>query len=156
MATRRDELATHGFHPEQPFAVRRLVSTLERGKKYSLALDPPADCGVYAVDGGLVRKGCRCDKLVLVAPGEEADEAGEIFVELKGKNVAHAIEQLETTLTHPLFSSVLPQTRRWARIVARSYPRNTGDSVLERAKVRFRRQYRCDLRMRHSGECETW
>lgn len=124
--------------------------------KYSLALDPPADCGVYAVDGGLVREGCRCDKLVLVAPGAEADEAGEIFVELKGKNVAHAIEQLETTLAHPLFRPVLPQTRRWARIVARSYPRSTGHSVLERAKVRFKKLYRCDLRTCHSGQPERW
>ena len=31
----------------------------------------------------------------------------------------------------------------------------TGDSVLERAKIRFQKQYRCDLRTRHSGECET-
>ena len=156
MATRKDLLTKLGHKPEQPFAPRRRLSTEENGRKYSLTMEPAAECAVYAVDGGIIRQGCRCDKLVLVEPRQAGEAEGEIFVELKGRNVSHAIAQLEATLGHAVFSTVLPQTRRKARIVARSYPRNTGDSVLERAKIRFRKQYRCDLRTRHSGECETW
>ncbi len=135
--------------------VRKLLSTEENKKKYCLALNPPAECGVYAVDGYIINEGCRCDKLVLIAPRKDSEAEGEIFVELKGKDVAHAIAQLEATLSYPLFSR-LPRSRRCARIVAQSYPRNTGNSLMERAKLRFLQRYGCDLRTRHSGEREVW
>ena len=45
------------------------------------------------VDGCTLVDGLRCDKLLL-----SADELEERFVELKGTDVKHAIEQLESTI----------------------------------------------------------
>lgn len=45
------------------------------------------------VDGCTIKEGKRCDKLLL-----SADECEERYVELKGTDVMHAIEQLEATI----------------------------------------------------------
>ena len=45
------------------------------------------------VDGCTINDGVRCDKLLL-----SADEREERYVELKGTDVMHAIEQLEETI----------------------------------------------------------
>lgn len=45
------------------------------------------------VDGCIIKEGVRCDKLLL-----SADECEERYVELKGTDVTHAIEQLEATI----------------------------------------------------------
>lgn len=45
------------------------------------------------VDGCTIRNGIRCDKLLL-----SADEHEERYVELKGTDVMHAIDQLEETI----------------------------------------------------------
>lgn len=155
MGATRTKLTAAGFNPEQPFQSRPNLSVAEKGKKYSVKFEPPADCGVYAIDGDVIKQGCRCDKLVVTEPRLGKDGGIEIFVELKGKNVSHAIEQLETTLQHPLFRNKPAGVCRAARIVAQHYPHNTGNSVLERAKRRFLKSYQCDLRTCHSGVAET-
>ncbi|MGN0234623.1 MAG: hypothetical protein ACI4B5_09405 [Bacteroidaceae bacterium] len=45
------------------------------------------------VDGCTIKDGIRCDKLLL-----SADEREERYVELKGTDVVHAIDQLEKTI----------------------------------------------------------
>lgn len=45
------------------------------------------------VDGCTIKEGVRCDKLLL-----SADEREERYVELKGTDVMHAIDQLEETI----------------------------------------------------------
>lgn len=110
MGATRTKLTAAGFNPEQPFQSRPNLSVAEKGKKYSVKFEPPADCGVYAIDGDVIKQGCRCDKLVVTEPRLGKDGGIEIFVELKGKNVSHAIEQLETTLQHPLFAINLPES----------------------------------------------
>ena len=45
------------------------------------------------VDGCIIKEGVRCDKLLL-----SADEREERYVELKGTDVMHAIDQLEETI----------------------------------------------------------
>ena len=63
----------------------------------------------------------------------------EIFVELKGKDVVHAVEQLKATIENPIFQHRTVD-QRWARIVAHSFPRNTGDSRIERARDDFKKR----------------
>lgn len=149
MPTIRETLSP--FAPEQDYKERKHLTVSERGQVYKLELSPARESAVYAVDGDIIREGQKCDKLVIF----NVDDAWhEIFVELKGCDVAHAIEQLESTLKHPLFKSVASPERR-ARIVANRIPRNTGNSVLERAKVSFKKKYHCDLRACNSGAKET-
>jgi hypothetical protein len=48
---------------------------------------------MVAVDGCALTEGVKCDNLLC-----SADEQEERFVELKGQNIKHAIEQLATTI----------------------------------------------------------
>lgn len=48
------------------------------------------------VDGCTINKGARCDKLLL-----SEDEREEYFVELKGSDIKHAIEQIESSMSMP-------------------------------------------------------
>lgn len=68
----------------------------------------------------------------------------ELFVEFKGRDIEHAIEQVEATIRNPLFNDVNVQNRQ-ARIIGRSIPRSTGRSVTEIAKKRFISKYNCRL-----------
>ena len=140
-----------GFQAERALAECAKVSLKERSAVYVLNLVPPMDCVVYQVDGCIIKgtdKG-KCDKLVVAetASGERVC----VFVELKGTDVPHAIEQLDATLSYPLFAN---NRTRWtkARVVANKIPANTGRSVVERAKVDFRKKYNCELICLKSGQ----
>lgn len=143
METIIDKLAATGISPQQPLSFRKVLSVKENGKEYRLTMNPEMKSASYQVDGSILKVGNRCDKLVVVE--KVMDGWTEIFVELKGKDISHAIEQLESTMCNPLFKHVSVVDIR-ARIVGQSIPRNTGSSILERAKVNFIKRYRCDLR----------
>ena len=132
------------FSPEQPFMERKVVSTSEKGRKYVLALKPPHGCAVYQIDNYIITTGERCDKLVLVEYDAINNQWAEIFVELKGVDVRHAIEQLRSSINHPIFRHPTVH-KRYARLVAQSIPRNTGNSVVERARDEFRKEYAVEL-----------
>ena len=135
-----------GFMPEQPLKLRKLISVKENGRRYILKFDKERYCVSFLVDGGIITTGVRCDKLIVVRLGDTSDSReAEIFVELKGKDIKHAIEQLEATLDNKIFGNKNVSKVK-ARIVGQSIPKNTGNSELERAKVRFMKKYNCDLR----------
>ena len=77
----------------------------------------------------------------------------EIFVELKGVDVYHAIGQLRQTLKEEKFKHPSNDDIR-ARIVAQSYPSNKSNPAMEKAKKEFRKNYNCDLRGMKSGQEE--
>ena len=143
MPTLIDKLHRLGFEPQQSLQLRKSISVKENGKKYTLELIPPKECAAYQVDGEIVSDGNKCDKLITV----DCLEKGwcEVFVELKGKNISHAISQLEESLKKDCFWHQTIKMRR-ARIVGQSIPRNTGNSIMERAKIRFMQKFNCDLR----------
>lgn len=66
----------------------------EENKRKIIFLNPrrfPYEC--VDVDGCTIKEGARCDKLLL-----STDEREERYVELKGTDVMHAIDQLEETI----------------------------------------------------------
>ena len=142
------------FSPEQAFQERKVISTSENGKKYTLALNPPHKCAVYQVDGNIITTGERCDKLVLVEYDAVNNQWAEVFVELKGGNVPHAIDQLRSSIRNDLFSHPTI-TKKHARIIAQSIPRNSGHSVVERARDEFRRVYGTELKCWSSGRMDS-
>lgn len=154
MPTLIDKLHRLGFEPEPQMQKqqRKVVSVKEKGKKYTLNLIPPKECVGYQVDGYIIKEGNKCDKLIVVDCVEHG--WAEIFVELKGKDINHAILQLEETLKKESFSHQTIKVKR-ARIVGQSIPRNTGNSVMERAKIRFIQKYKCDLRAFSSAPNES-
>lgn len=147
MPTIKDRLHQKGHQPEQKYQIRQNLSASEKGQKYKLILNPACLSAVYTIDGYIITgtKALRCDKLVLVEIDAPTSSWAEIFVELKGRDVKHAIQQLEDTIVNPLFKH--PSVKRViARIVARSIPSSSGNSVLVKAQKRFLQKYHCDLR----------
>lgn len=127
------------YKAEQPLGERKIVSTSEKGKTYRIKFANIKPSSVYTIDGNIITKGERCDKLVLVQTNVSQNKWLEVFVELKGNGVDHAVEQLKVTIDKPIFQHKTIE-KRWARIVAQSFPRNTGNSSIERARDYFKKK----------------
>lgn len=146
-------LTGEGYSPQQDLKVRKIVSVSENGTKYRLATDDKYSA-VFQIDGYIIKKeeGRKCDKLILVRKDNTAKEDWtELFVELKGKDILRAIDQLRATLKNPIFRHQSNKDIR-ARIVANSYPSNKANSDMEKAKRDFRKDFNCDLRSVKNGQ----
>ena len=149
-----DCLKAKGYAPEQNLQVRVKISVSEMGKRYLLATHGKEESVVYAVDGCVIKEGQRCDKLVLVKRSKKGDvpeKWTEVFVELKGVDANHAIDQLRQTLKKEIFKHPSNDDIR-ARIVAQSFPSNKSNPTMEKAKREFRKDYNCDLRGMKNGQ----
>lgn len=76
-----------------------------------------------------------CDFLVLSA------EQDEHFVELKGKNVEHAIKQLASTI--PQISGAYPNRRVWCWVITTESPAASPSFLVK--KARFEKQFKARL-----------
>lgn len=65
----------------------------EKGKKIIFINSNRLSYKKIQVDGGILTDGIRCDNLLL-----SQDEKSEYYIELKGKDVQHAIEQIDYTI----------------------------------------------------------
>lgn len=149
-----ERLLAEGHAPEQVLQIRAKVSVSENGKRYLLATNGKEESVVYAVDGDIVKEGLKCDKLVLVkrsVKNMKPEQWTEAFVELKGVDTNHAIDQLRQTLKKAIFKHPSNDDIR-ARIVAQSFPSNKSNPTMEKAKQEFRKDYNCDLRGMKSGQ----
>lgn len=146
-----DVLSARGFNPIQKWMVRKQVSVSENGKTYSLPLVPPKNSAVYQIDGEIISEGRKCDKLVVVV---DNPINGSIFVELKGKDIRHAIDQLESTLNHQLFrkKNNNKDVIRARIVTLSSGPASSSSKFVTEARARFMRKYNCDLRILKSRQ----
>lgn len=139
------KLNSQGFSSEQEFTERKTISVSEKGKKYRLELQDKLPSVVFSIDGNIIKEGNKCDKLILLNINTKSNKWVEIFVELKGSDISHAIKQLETTISNIIFKCSSVEGVK-ARIVASSYPANSSNPILEKAKVRFCKKYKCELK----------
>ena len=142
------------FQPEQALRNRKALATSEKGKTYRVEMKPAKNCAVYKVDGDIVTKGDKCDKLVLVETNSDDNHWTEVFVELKGKDVGHAVVQLRESIKNSIFKHSSIKVK-WARIVAQSIPKSNGNSVIERAKIEFKKNYNVELKAWSSGNTDV-
>ncbi|MCM1490815.1 MAG: hypothetical protein NC095_08320 [Muribaculum sp.] len=146
-----DQLTQAGFYPSQKWMIRKGLSVSENGKTYMLPIVPAKNSAVYQIDGDVIADGRKCDKLVVIIDNQDH---ASIFVELKGKDITHAIDQLESTLTHKYFKQ---NQCNWRNIRARvvtggSGPTSSASKVVTDAKIRFLKKYHCDLRILKSNQ----
>lgn len=151
-------LTEAGFVPAQPWSHRPIVSISEKGKKYIVSTSADTQCCIYHVDGVILGQGCnKCDYLLLIGKNTEGEiiTSGECFIELKGGDITHAIEQLEATLNH--FGKCKDDVIDCrARIVTNgSIPKTSMNSVFEKARVRFLRDFNCELKKIKSQQPDT-
>ena len=123
--------------------MRKIVSVAEKGKQYILQVAEAKESVVYQIDGYIITTGNKCDKMMLINKG--GNDWSQIFIELKGIDVAHAIIQLDSTLKYIKLKHPSNKEKR-ARIVAASFPSNRANPILEKAKIYFRKAYQCELR----------
>lgn len=145
-------LKKSGYEPEQELSIRKIVATSELGKRYHLNVSQSKQSSLFQIDGYIVSEGKRCDKLVLVEKAK--DNWAEIFVELKGVDIASGIEQLKACLDNPLFKHLTNKEIK-ARIIAQSFPSNKSNPLMEKAKIEFRQKYHCDLRGLKNGQHDS-
>ena len=87
------------------------------------------------VDGCQIMEGVKCDYLVL-------DHcSNEYFIELKGKDLPHAVEQLEASIQQ--LSNKNSNIRKKAIIVSSRNPSN--DTSVQKAKLDFKKKYNTEL-----------
>ncbi len=145
-------LKESGYAPEQELSIRKIVATSEKGKRYHLNVSQLKRSSLFQIDGYIISEGKRCDKLVLIEKAK--DNWAEIFVELKGVDIASGIEQLKACLENPLFKHLTNKELR-ARIVAQSFPSHKLNPKMEKAKIEFRLKYHCDLRGMKNGQLDS-
>ena len=134
-----NSLTNAGFIPEQPLLVRKTVVTQEKGIKYTLDVKANYPSVVFQVDGYIIRSGRKCDKLVLVnTKGGSPEEWTQFFVELKGHDAIHGIEQLLDTAKNQIFIDESNKVRK-ARLVATSIPSNRANPMVEKLKREFKK-----------------
>lgn len=92
---------------------------------------------IIEVDGCVITEGRRCDYL-LVPP-----EKTEYYVELKGKNVKHAVEQIEATIAE--LSADKRKHPKYAFVVCTRCPLS-GQDVNE-YRQKFMENYRASLQI---------
>lgn len=112
MATLKDKLDAFDGQPEQGWKKRKGISVGERGQVYRANFSQEYLSAVYAIDGGIIKDYniVKCDKLVLLDLDNQT--LFELFVELKGANIQHAIKQVEATLKNPLFKDSAVKKKR--------------------------------------------
>lgn len=146
-------------YPHQlPLVDRENLSLKETNTTYKLNFGKRRLCVVYQVDGNIIKVGNKCDYLIL-ARQDISDKNNEkwksIFVELKGTDVVHALEQLDATLDNELFihSSI---NEIHARIVAKSFPANNANTDFEKAKRKFKKKHKnCTFKQVSSNQPDT-
>ena len=122
------------------FDCRSKANCKEKGKSYTF--DQSA-CrkkfpiiGLH-VDGGIVDdKDCnKCDYAYILLDSIDRGKGRVIFVELKGGNVKHAIQQLESTISMDIFSNLSQEYKKiYARIVSSSVPKIRDGAYVELQK----------------------
>lgn len=154
MAMLKDKLDAFEGQPEQGWNKRKSISVGERGQVYRATFSQNYLSAVYAIDGGIIKDYniTKCDKLILLDFNDQT--LFELFVELKGGNIQHAIEQVEATLNNPLFKDFAVKKRQ-ARIIGRKIPSNTGNSITEKAKKKFISKYNCRLEFKTGPAVEN-
>ena len=154
MATLKDRSDQYPGQPEQAWMNRKNITVSEKGQSYGVTFTRACMSAVFAIDGGIIKdtNSVKCDKLVLLCLDDQSFY--ELFVELKGADIKHAIEQIEQTLKMPLFQDKAVKTRQ-ARIIGRHIPKNTGSSITEIAKKNFIKKYQCRLEFKTGPAKET-
>lgn len=123
------------FKPKCTIETTDKLLVLEENKRKCVFSNPDSQALLKVIiDGCQITEGKRCDFLVLDS------QNNEYFVELKGKDIPHAIEQLESTIKQ---LSSEAKTQKTAIIVASRYPSN--DTSMQRAKALFKKKYKVDL-----------
>lgn len=99
---------------------------------------------VIQVDDCVIKQGVRCDYLIIAPSNNKSSDSQEIYIELKGSDVKHAVEQIATTiekLTDNISASKL------CFIASTRCPINSTE--IQNIKKKFRKKYQAKLTIKN-------
>lgn len=114
--------------------------------KSKCVIENPNKFTVYIVqvDGCAIKEGLRCDYLVFPNP-KDIKKTLEIYIELKGSQISHAIEQLEATMRQ--LSDNTAKAEKVCIIVSTRCP-ITGTDI-QNFKTKFKKTYNAKLEVKN-------
>jgi len=120
----------------------KIIPLKDKGAKSTMIFDNPnqKEAIVVKVDGCAIKdlKALKCDFLVVCET--------EHFVELKGKNIKHACDQLEATI---IKLSVDPKSlSKYCFVVSSRCPLTTTE--VQKQKLKFKKKYNAQLTIKNS------
>lgn len=132
---------------------RRKAVCEEKGKRYELVNDKGCLVALRHVDGGMISNEDgiqKCDYLYTVAEGEQSTA---IFVELKGKDIPHAVSQIRASVES--YKDRLA-SRIFARIICKSVPRLYNDPAIRNLKRDLRCRYQGDMAISENSRSDIY
>lgn len=121
---------------------RKKAVCAEKKKRYNLINDKNQMIALYHVDGGMIfdeENVRKCDFLYIVY---DQDNPTAVFVELKGGDIVHAIQQLTSSIA--LYGTEL-RRRICARVICSSVPRLYNDPIVKNMKKDLMKKYKGTL-----------
>jgi hypothetical protein len=107
--------------------------------KFCLKNPKRASIKVVQVDGCAIQEGIRCDNLLILPNGQE------IYVELKGSDVEHAVEQIEKSIE--LLACNCHVLIKLCFIASTRCPITTAE--IQNLKKKFRQKYNAQLTIKN-------
>jgi len=99
---------------------------------------------VVQVDGCAIKEGLRCDYLV-IPDQQDIKKVIEIYIELKGSKILHAIEQLEATIKKLSYDPA--KQEKVCIIISTRCPLTTPE--IQKFKLRFKKTYNAKLEVKN-------
>ena len=124
---------------ESKTRVSRIVLS-EKRSKITFVNDNNHNIRKIIIDGCFINEGIKCDFL-LILPDDT-----ELFVELKGCDVSHAINQLERTIEKT--SNNIFEQPKISFIVSTRCP--LASAEIQNYKLRFKKKYKSELIIKNS------
>ena len=127
----------------------RLIVFEENARHIAFDNQDRKHCFRCTVDGGIIKEGNRCDFLLIVSDANDVNDRNqEHYIELKGIDVKHAIEQLDTSINRIRHNRV---DKRCAYVVCKRVD-SPIKTFIQKAKSDFKRRYNSELLIRTNFE----
>ena len=117
----------------------KLIIFSEKRSKLTVQNTRNSEVTKIVVDGCQITSGIRCDHLMIV------DEV-EYFIELKGQDIEHALEQIEETISD--LSGDPKYSEKIAFIICTRSPLTS--TSIQNHQVKFRKKFKCKLIIKSS------
>jgi hypothetical protein len=124
-------MASRAFHPCVEQVTHSKISVSEKGKTVTFANQSRAKHERVRVDDCMVKSGPRADWIITKVG------VGSVVIELKGRDVGHAVDQIFATISHQDCIQWIERPTKLL-IVCAKFP--SFDTKIARAQVRARKQ----------------
>ena len=116
----------------------KIIAVSENKRKFTILNSSELKINKVEVDGCYMKSGLKCDYLFEIINKEII---AVFYVELKGKNIEHAIKQLVSTVSH--CKTTHKDIKKECYIIASRIPKSSTSA--QNLKKEFKRKYKIQL-----------